>query len=336
MRPRRSRRFLSLFWSVAALQVGIGSLPQPLVAQSALADQASLFLLLPISARAVGMGQSMAAANGTGDGVWWNPAGIASVRRGDAALHHNQSVIGTSEAITITAASSKLGAAALSANVLDFGGEIPAVDNQGNIVGKILPRNIALVGTYATFLGKYVRAGFSYKLVQFRFDCEGLCPSLPTRQSSTHALDFGTQVDLPTHFPISIGAAIRNVDVRWRAVDGERSDPLPTRVQLGVSARYQIPKHYADDSELRISVDVIDAIPVGRPLPRVGSEFAWEKRAFVRGGYVFSSGSSESGGPTLGLGFVAGKLVIDFARVFAGLSADAGQAPTYLSLRLVF
>ena len=52
--------------------------------------------------------------------------------------------------------------------------------------------------------------------------------------------------------------------------------------------------------------------------------------------HVLSSGSTESGGPTLGLGFVAGRLVIDFARVFAGLSADAGQAPTYLSLRLTF
>jgi len=305
-------------------------------AQGGLADQASLFLLLPVSARAVGMGQSMMANHGSGDGVWWNPAGIASVRRGDASLHHSQSVVGTSEALTVIAASSFLGVAGLSANVLDFGDDIPAVDNQGNVVGKILPRNIAVVGTYATTLGRRVRTGVSYKLVQFRFDCEGLCPSLPTTQASASALDFGAQFDLPTKFPISIGAAVRNVEVDFADEEGPSSDPLPTRVQFGASVRYVIPREYAEEAEVRVSADVIDHLPLENPLPRIGGEFAWEKRAFLRAGYVFASGESESGGPTLGLGFVARRLVIDFARVFSGLSADAGQAPTYLSLRLTF
>lgn len=282
------------------------------------------------------MGQSMMASHGSGDGVWWNPAGIATVRRGDAALHHSQSVIGTSEALTVTAALSRFGVAAISANILDFGGDIPAVDNQGNVVGKILPRNIALVGTYAASVGRRVRAGVSYKVVQFRFDCEGLCPSLPTTQASTNALDFGTQVDLPTPIPVTLGAAIRNVGVRFRFGDDAESDPLPTRIQIGATARYAIPKEYANDAEVSISADVIDEVPAGKPLPRIGGEFAWEKRAFLRAGYLFSSGASESGGPTLGIGFVARRLVIDFSRVFSGLSADAGQAPTYLSLRVTF
>ncbi len=336
MRPRLSRSLrFAAGGMIAAAMIG-AMIPTRTAAQAAMADQAALFLLLPISARGVGMGQSMMASNGSGDGVWWNPAGIATVRRGDAALHHSQSVVGTSEALTVTAASSLLGVAALSANILDFGGDIPAVDNQGNVVGKILPRNIALVGTYARSIGRRVRAGVSYKLVQFRFDCEGLCPSLPTTQASTSALDFGGQVDLPTAIPVTLGAAIRNVGVRLRAADSEESDPLPTRVQIGASARYTIPKEYADNAEVRISADLIDETPVRHPLPRVGGEFAWEQRAFLRAGYVFSTGTSESGGPTLGIGFVARRLVIDFARVFSGLSADAGQAPTYLSLRVTF
>lgn len=334
MRRRPFRRLRQV--AVVALGLVASIAPRRLRAQNGIADQAALFLLLPVSARAVGMGQSMMASNGSGDAVWWNPAGIATVRRGDAALHHSQSVIGTSEALTVTAASSLLGVVALSANILDFGGDIPAVDNQGNVVGKILPRNLALVGTYATTIGRRVRAGVSYKLVQFRFDCEGLCPSLPTKQASTSALDGGVQFDLPTKLPITIGAAIRNVGVDLQINDSPQSDPLPTRLQIGATARYVIPKVYADDAELLVSADVIDDVPVGKPLPRLGGEFVWEKKAFLRAGYVFSSGSTESGGPTLGLGFVAGRLVIDFARVFAGLSADAGQAPTYLSLRLTF
>ena len=320
----------------SVLLLGEALVPRALRAQRGLADQAALFLLLPVSARAVGMGQAMMAAEGSGEGVWWNPSGIASVKRGDASLHHSQSVVGTSEALTVTVASSLLGVAAISANILDFGGDIPAVDNQGNVVGKILPRNIALVGTYATTIGSRIRGGVSYKLVQFRFDCEGLCPSLPTTQASTSALDVGTQIDLPTPIPVTVGVAIRNLGVRLQINDSPQSDPLPTRLQVGAMARYTIPTEYAADAELRLSADVVDDVPVGRPLPRVGGEFVWEKRAFLRAGYLFSSGTSESGGPTLGLGFVARRLVIDFARVFAGLSADAGQAPTYLSLRVTF
>ncbi len=311
-------------------------LPQLAAAQSGLADQAALFLLLPVTARAVGFGHAMTAASGTGESVWWNPAGIASIKRGDASLHHSQSVIGRSEALSVSSGSSVLGVVALSANVLDFGGEIPAVDNQGNVVGKILPRNIALVGTYATEIGSRFRTGVSYKIVQFRFDCEGLCPSIPTKQASTSAVDFGAQFDLPTKIPISIGASLRNLGVRLQINDSPQSDPLPTRLQVGALAHYMIPKTYAEDAEVRLGIDVIDELPVGRPLPRVGGEFVWEKRAFLRAGFVFEPKGSESGGPTLGLGFLVGRLVIDFARVFTGLSADAGQAPTYLSLRLTF
>lgn len=312
-------------------------LPAGLSAQAGNADQASLFLLLPISARAVGMGQSMMTSHGSGDAIWWNPAGIASIRRGDASIHHSQSVVGTSEALTISAAAAKVGVVALSANILDFGGEIPAVDNLGNVVGKILPRNIALIGTYARNVGSYVRAGVSYKFVQYRFDCEGLCPALPTTQSSSRAFDVGSQVRLPTRLPLEFGIAVRNLDARLgRRGAAREGEQLPTRVQIGISSRYIVPKDYAEDAEVRVSADLIDDTPFDRPLPRVGGEFAWEKRAFLRVGYVFSSGSTESGGPTLGIGFIARRLVIDFARVFAGLSADAGQAPTYLSLRVTF
>jgi hypothetical protein len=322
------------FVAVLAVLGLVALRPSLAESQGGTADQAALFLLLPISARAVGMGQSMMATHGSGDAVWWNPAGIASITRGDASLHHSQSVIGTSEALTVAGASSLLGVGALSANILDFGGEIPALDNQGNVVGKILPRNIALIGTYARGIGSRVRVGVSYKFVQFRFDCEGLCPALPTTQSSTRAFDVGTQVRLPTRFPLEVGVAVRNIRGQFSRADEGEDDDLPTRVQFGVAARYTIPKAYAADAELRLSADVIDELPLERPLPRVGGEFAWEKRAFLRAGYVFASGATESGGPTLGIGFVARRLVIDFARVFAGLSADAGQAPTYLSLRV--
>jgi hypothetical protein len=97
-----------------------------------------------------------------------------------------------------------------------------------------------------------------------------------------------------------------------------------------------MPARYAQDAELNMTADVTDGRDVGQALPRLGAEFVWQKRAFLRGGYVFDSAESDAGGPTLGLGFARNNLVLDLARVFSGFSADAGQAPTFLSLRLTF
>ena len=298
------------------------------------ADQATLFLLLPLSARGIAVGQAMMTVGGTSDALWWNPAGLASVRRREVSLHHSQSVVGTGEALALVAPLGRLGVATVGVNVLDFGGDIPAVDNQGNVVGKILPRNLALVGSLARSLGPHARVGVAYKQVQFRFDCEGLCPSIPTSRSATPALDAGLQVDLPSRIPMSFGAAIRNVGVRLPADSLAARDALPPRLQAGVSARYRLPARYANDAEVLVALDLVDDLPVRRPLPRIGVQLGWERRAFLRAGYVVTSGTSESAGPTLGMGVVARRVVIDFARVLAGLSADAGQAPTYLSLRI--
>jgi hypothetical protein len=308
----------------------------PVEARGQSSDEAALFLLLPVGARSVGLGNSMVSQSGTSDVLWWNPAGIASVHRADASLHHSQSLIGTDDALSVAFTGRPLGVFAVSANVLDFGGEIPALDNEGNVVGRILPRNIALVATYAATVGRSLRLGASYKYLQFRFDCDQLCPLLAARKSATDALDFGLQYQGRLHLPVTVGLAIRNVPAEFRREHGENGSALPTRIQVGALAQYDIPHELADDAQVSVAVDLFDQLPVRSPRPRVGAEFAWEHLVFLRGGYVFESTDTESGSPSLGLGFVVGRLVIDFARVFSGLSADAGQAPTYLSLRLGF
>ena len=60
----------------------------------------------------------------------------------------------------------------------------------------------------------------------------------------------------------------------------------------------------------------------------------YEKNIHLRAGFV---GNDANGARTaLGFGIGTGHLVFDIARTFGGLSADAGQTPTYLSLRYLF
>jgi hypothetical protein len=78
-------------------------------AQGEPAQEGALFLLLPVGARAVGLGQAVVAdQQGGSESVWWNPAGLARADKGEAAIHHSQSVIGTGDAVTVLVPSAEM------------------------------------------------------------------------------------------------------------------------------------------------------------------------------------------------------------------------------------
>ena len=163
--------------------------------QTGLAQEGALFLLLPVGARSVGMGQAVVADRPGSESVWWNPAAIGAATRREAAIHHSQSVAGTGDAVTVVIPSSLLGVLALSVNIFDYGEQQsnpdPTVPVEGG-GGTIIPRSFIYAATYATSLGSYVTAGLTYKLVQFRIDCTGPCPDIAFA-ATTSALDLGAQ-----------------------------------------------------------------------------------------------------------------------------------------------
>ena len=303
-------------------------------AQAGPAEDGALFLLLPVGARAVGMGQAVVAEQDGSEAVWWNPAGLARADKREAAIHHSQSVIGTGDAVSIVVPSSLLGVAALSVNILNDGAEDVTDPQLGGVIGSILPRSFVYAATYATPVGDHVNAGITYKVLQFRVDCSGACPPSSAFVATTSALDFGAQFPLGRLAPATLGVAVRNVGPRLQVNDNPQSDPLPTRLQIGGMYRVGIVERYAKDTELEVTGDLIDQVRLNDPSARIGADVTFQKKLHARFGYVFDG--SEAGGPSIGLGLASGGLVVDIARLFQGLSAAAGQAPTYLSLRYLF
>jgi hypothetical protein len=297
-----------------------------------------LFLLLPVGARSVGLGQAVVADRPGSEAVWWNPAAIGAATRREAAIHHSQSVAGTGDAVTILIPSSLLGVLALSVNILDYGEQQlnPDPSALDEVAGTIIPRSFIYAATYATSLGKYVTAGLTYKLVQFRIDCTGPCPDI-SFSATTSALDLGAQFMIKQSLPLVIGVAARNVvGLKLQVNDSDQSDPIPARLQVGVQYRIDLPPTIAPETAVRLAFDLADGVHVGNPAPRFGADIAFRERFHVRGGYAVEASSSEAGGPSIGLGLSVGNLVFDVARILTGLSADAGKAPTYLSLRYLF
>ena len=331
MKRRRSKR-----WQWAAL-AGVLDVVLSLNAgaQRDVSAEGAIFLLRPIGARAVGIGHAVVARHDGSETLWWNPAGLAAVTRREIAIHHSQDFIATGDAISFILPSSLLGVIGIAADIQDYGPQENTPPSGEPSVGTILPRSFVFSATYATPIGARLRSGVAFKVVQLRFDCSGPC-QLPTGVAQTVALDAGVQYSIGRAGRLSLGASVRNVGLPLQVEDSPQADPLPSRVQLGAQYRIPVPARYVENTEVNVSMDIVDGLEVAAPLPRIGAEFVWKKRAFVRGGYVVEPSGSGAGGPSLGLGIVSRNVIIDIARVFTGYSADAGQAPTYLSLRVEF
>jgi hypothetical protein len=322
-RPRSSLRV------AIAFAVGMLSWTGPVLAQGDVATEGALFLLLPVGARAVGMGHAVVADRAGSEAVWWNPSGLARLESYEVAIHHSQNLIATGDAVSIILPFPILGVFGVSANVLNYGEQ--EINDGTSVVGALLPRSFVYAATYATPVGPRLGAGITYKVVQLRFDCTGSCPPSARIAATTSALDLGIQYDLQPQSPVTIGVAVRNLGLRVQVNDSEQADPLPTRVQLGVS--YRLPAfQQLKDTEFRVSGDLVDKLRVENPSGRVGFELIYQKRYYFRSGYVLEDG----GGPAIGAGFGAGGLFVDFARVMGGLYAEAGEPPVHVSLRYLF
>jgi len=325
MRRRRSSRRLA---GALALLVSVA----PGVRAQAGAEGA-IFLLLPVGARTVGMGQAVVADRPGTEAVWWNPAALARIDKREVAIHHSESVIGTGDAIALALPSQLLGVLTASVNMTNFG-ETEATDPEQGTTGKILLRSFVYAATYATPIGERLSAGLTYKVLQFRADCTGACGSLGDLSATSSALDFGAQYDLGALLPATVAVAVRNVGPRLQFNDQDQSDDLPQRLQIGVNYRVPAMQKLSPDAELLVAGDVVGDIQLGSPTMRLGADVGFRRTLHVRGGWVFDD--SESSGPSVGLGVAIGGFVVDLARLFEGFSADAGEAPTYLSLRYLF
>src|SRR5256712_13602212 len=70
-----------------------------LAAQELPLNAGALFLVFPVGAQAVGMGQTATAAAGRGEAAFWNPAGLATASDDEFALHSASLVAGRSNVL---------------------------------------------------------------------------------------------------------------------------------------------------------------------------------------------------------------------------------------------
>src|SRR5205809_663595 len=175
-----------------ALLVLSASPPIRLSAQELANSAGALFLLFPVGAQAVAMGQTAATLDGRGEAAFWNPAGLATIERGELALNSASLAAGATHALTVYYPSHRFGVLGGAVYLVDYG-DLDRTDSASNTIARIAPRNIEFLASYATALAGSVTLGINYKLIEFVVDCSGDCSNFPNGHGVTHALDVGGQ-----------------------------------------------------------------------------------------------------------------------------------------------
>jgi hypothetical protein len=298
----------------------------------------ALFLVFPVGAQAVGMGQTATAAAGRGEAAFWNPAGLATLSDDEFALHSASLVAGRSNVLGVYFPSRGIGVIGGAVYLVDYG-DLDRTDINGNTIARIAPRNFEFLASYATNLTGSFAFGISYKLVQFRVDCSGDCRDFPTGTGATHALDLGGQFTVGPGGPLRIGVAVRNIGFRLQVQNQAQADALPTR--LAVGALYEVRLRPVTGQSLNQAFDLKLAADVDSPWgqagqseTRLGLDIGDQRLVRVRAGYAFVQDGLS--GPSVGLGVESGSIGVDLARAFLAGSDLQVENPTFFSFRVSF
>ncbi len=311
----------------AELCAAVAAMALATSAARAQSGQEAIFLLLPVGARAVGMGEAVVAQRGGSDMLWWNPSAIAGNGPSDheIALHHSTTVVGQGNALAVVWPGQARSAFGLAVNVLDLGPQT-LTDDQGNSVGVATPTDYSVGLTYAAAPVSWLALGLTAKHVEAAIPCSGECSGLGIASSQSNALDVGMQFR-PTQLPLTIGAAARNLGV-------SSATGRPGRLDVGADYAVVAFERGPDKVEVHGAASLVSTVRLDSTTARFGTDIIVDERLHVRAGYIRDQANGSGG--AIGVGLQSGKLVFDIGRTYGGLTGTNDKPPTYFSLRYLW
>jgi hypothetical protein len=295
------------------------------------ANECCLQLLIPMGARALGMGQALAARPGA-DVAFVNPAALAIVTDTRFLVHTSETVVARTTVLGAAFGMAQVGTFAVSYRIIDYG-DSDVTDQTGNVIGNLALFDQSLNAAFAAPIAAGLRAGLTYKLFQFKQECTGAC-GVGGFSATTHLVDAGVQYSPPRIPALEVGGSILHVGFPLQVVNAEQASSTPARVRLG--AAYEVLHHWRPDSpfELRLALDVEDrAGGPGQVLVNVGAELSLEEDVRLWVGHA--GGERLTSGASLGVGINYDRFEFGAAKSFSNVAGGNAQ-PVHFSFVVHF
>lgn len=295
---------------------------------------AAAFLNIQVGARGMAMGGAFVASANDATALYWNPAGIARMPKGEATVMHTNWLAGTDfdfGAVVIPVGFGVIGASITSLTTGDM--EVRTVEMPEG-TGEIFSANDIAAGlSFATNLTDRFSIGFTAKLIR---------SSIFNETANSFAIDIGTMfttelngmrigvslLNLGTDMKLSGRDLILLVDPaplkdgsNDRIVSNLQTDSfsLPLMLRVGVAMDFL----KTENSQLTIAVDGTNPSD-GDEGVNFGAEYSWHNSVFLRGGYQSWLVDDSEGGLTLG-GGLRFKLLDESSLKFDYAWADFGR-----------
>ena len=299
------------------------------------------FLLLPVGATAVSLGRAMTSVEGA-EGSFWNPAGLAGIRRSQVVIFRGDQIAGTATALSALFTRPGVGTVGASYLLLDVGDQ-ELTDANGNFLGTISVRNhLGVISAAATLLDG-LTAGVNFKIVQFRYSCRGsLCGDEGTT-ATTYAFDVGAQAEPLDH--LRLGAMIAHVGPSLQVLNAEQADPLPARFRFSVAYDVVDQLTSLEDFGGWLAVEVQDRLrEPGVPSLYFGTQLtAGDTDALsLRAGYVLSDvldriqGADPEDGARVGLGIRYDAFDLSIAKSLSVSTLTGETEPVHVTFSIGF
>lgn len=254
---------------------------------------AANFLKIGVGARAAAMGDAFTVIVDDSTSLYWNPAGLAKIEKGQLSATYNMWFAGINQGyLGMGFPLSRGGVVAGGVNYVNMG-DFDGRDEAGNPTGTFTASALNYHLGYADRVGEKLLWGISAGSVQ---------DTIASDTKSTYAANLG--LIFKSSDSLSFGLALQNIGGQLG------SDPLPFMAKVGVA--------YAWNS-LLLALDI--AKPTDNDL-YYGAGIEWWMMDVIalRAGYKTNQDIGE--GFTAGLGFNRGKTRLDYAYVPYGQLGD--------------
>ncbi|MCG8607012.1 PorV/PorQ family protein [bacterium] len=269
------------------------------IAQDGRGGVPGAFLYHGVGARALGMGGAYTAIANDVTGIYWNPAGLATMNPFQISFMHTKFYLDTSlDFFAFTAPSVKYGSFALAMMTVNSG-DFEQRTALNEVVGSFDSKELAFFASWSRELFRGFALGFSYKMVE---------QSIMDFSARGHGLDLGIKGRL---FGFDSGLTFRNL-IRPKITLSSDKQTYPMQISAGFA------KTFLSD-QLLLSMDFSKIAGWGKTEVSLGGEFRFVNRLALRAGVGQES-------VTFGAGFSFGKVDVGYGN--AG-NSDLGLSHRY-------